>query len=218
MGAELKTSRVTKVLNKLANTQAADLEDFKNDRWFDRACFRRSLGKKPSWVNLPYRLFFNRALKEARRLGTRQNSRDVLVVPVWHCQAYEEAETKHSLRLLLYNGPSESFDLEEFKKPALIHAHVTKYYAPYVAPSRAYASSIRLPRFGPYAVVDSCCGLEVDELFRAVEPTTIPAPVAEVPPFNTRLTLAIAKGDMPAAFREPLSALLDDYNKPTVVD
>lgn len=214
MPVELSAEQIESLFAKLLRAHAADIEAFKQDRWFERAAFRRALRKKPSWIDPLHRWFFDRAMAEARRIGTTTSKGECVVIPVWLCTAYEEAESRHRLHHLYYYGPND-FDLTESRKAVVVHATVTRFIAPYIAASRGYASTIALPRFGPYAVVRSCCGGELGSVFEAVAVEPTPSPRETVPPFCARLTLAIPLSEVPQAFREPLTALIRGYNGST---
>ncbi|TGL70363.1 hypothetical protein [Leptospira kmetyi] len=210
----LDEKQVTKILSKIFRFQENELQAFKENCWFEGASFQRSFGKKPSWLNPIFRIFFNVAMRRAVEMGTKIQDRAILILPVWHCQAYENPESKWSLQLLAYFGPEFNFELFRFKKPVLVHAKVRIFEAPYISRSAAYAPSISLPRFGPYAVVNSYCGFETVEIYEASEVESIlPAPDLELPPYNESLVLAVPQKEIPAVFRTWMDELIGSYEE-----
>ncbi|TGK23079.1 hypothetical protein EHQ05_20015 [Leptospira yasudae] len=211
---QLNAKQVIKILAKNVRSEPNELLALKEGRWFDKACFQRAFGDKPSWLNPIYRIFFNSAMRCAIEIGTKILDLTIVVLPVWHCRAYEEPESKWTLNLLTYFGPGFSYELRRHKKATIIHARVNYFRAPYISHSWGYASSIKLPRFGPYAVVDALCGLELTELYEAIELESISSPPdLELKPFNESLKLAIPLTRVPGSFRDSILELINDYEK-----
>ncbi|MBM9576393.1 hypothetical protein JWG45_04415 [Leptospira sp. 201903070] len=211
---QLTEKQVSKILSKGFYFDPNELREFKENRWFDKACYQRAFGKKTSWFNLIFRPFLNAAIRCAIKMGTKVEEPTFVILPVWYCRAYEDPTSKWSLNLLTYFGPERSHELRRFKKAILIHAKVKYYSAPYISTSSSFSRSISLPRFGPYIVVNSLCGLELIELYEAVELESLsPEPDRELEPFNESFVPAIPLTRVPESFRASITELIDDFEK-----
>ena len=169
------------------------------------------------------RVSWNLAYRAAVEAGTGRKAVRFLIVPVWSLDNPDDEESGdwRESGLVLVDFDRDSCQLLDYKEISrfgplpLIRGVVDDYELASVVESEAYHPDIPLRRFGEFATLESSRILVVREVGEVQSVTRIDRPTEVMPPFSSRILLAIDSAQLSVQEHNAASSWIATFNRPT---